>query len=486
MSEPKPPGIYPMDRARYSANPAFKEGADQPHPIDTLGKSLLARPEVAEALEAVFITGLYETGSEPAAEINDNPIDHKLARTGLKWLRNELGEDSDRPMRERVIVAKSRLNDMEHSAEQEAERQRARVERERQEKAEREAAARAEETAATERTREEARQADYRTKFERAATAVGEKHPDLSFDGIFGLIDELEIIDETGEPVVRQKRGFQARLAERVASYMEHPEELRNDAEALLLAADWAANEADEPLVVKYGEAISAASSRLVDSSFYRAQNLSTEIAREWLGMTVSEAPVSRRPFGRKNKSPEENMPAASFGKGILTRTLERAARDQPQQLLDVVHVIAEAGFDSADADMRARAASFLSGYLYGDALAANILFISTVSRNPKTQRIGVDLYETLKLIGSETAVPHGQQLSRMGAEMSQSDLRIFAKCFGADIKPHGKPGPGFADVTSRVLDHVHEENIEKFMNAMAADPEGMADTLYARVSKLK
>lgn len=88
---------FPTDpgaRAAYSSNPWFTEGADAPHPIRAVADSLLAQPEIAEALELVYLNSALSVAAEESEPSAESRIDAGLALDGLNLMMEYLDQDS--------------------------------------------------------------------------------------------------------------------------------------------------------------------------------------------------------------------------------------------------------------------------------------------------------------------------------------------------------------------------------------------------------
>lgn len=481
----------PLARASYSSNPAFAVGASSAHPITSANKSQLAQPAVAEALEAVYISGLGEAQADEPGQ-----IDAELAMSGLGWLRKHISEASAPQLKRSVIETKARLSAMEWSEQQQAERQQVLAEQATQRETERLAAAKAQEAKQTEQARDEARQAEYRAKLGAHVEQIREGHPELNFESYLGLCEELNLFEEHEKPAVgvnigKEKRGFQRRLAQRAATYLENPQELVNDLAVIRLLHKQGPGATQEPTIYAYNRIIDKSIARALARSHYSINDFSPEIVNKWLEVAEAEKPDVQANSAKFDKlmrgDPGSSVadivietPAIIYGERIITNTFKEVARQHPDRLVDTMYMMAKAGLEPGSIKHEATTA-FLINCLADVRLATPLLHHSTFSQNESLRRKAIDLQQTLHLLGVEDGtLGQGKQgLEPSVAKLSIDDLRTLYKLFKRELSFH--PSSNAAD-HALMLDELRVGYIEKFIE-WTTTSEGASNSLLARFS---
>lgn len=484
----RPETIDPLVRASYSSNPRFIDGATEPHPIDTEEKSLLTRPEIAEALEVSYIVN----ADHPTNLVE---IDLGLAKRGLQWLRKNLDENATQ-LKSEVVVAKSEVVAEERSRRLKADQARARRQVEEQEAERRKAATQAEATQKAERTAFEANQAAYRQEFAQAIETVTTEFPELKGDRLLRLSEHLEITDESGT-VVRLKDSFRQTLSRQVNEYLEDPDILTDDIILLAhLRNDLSTSSPEAPLVTSghYGNILVANIDEAVASSHYNLRDFSPPIINKWLNILIeahyakekrSASPLIENPGStRMNLMPAAKQGAINvghtmdaYGGKIIENTLHNVLYNQPERFVDTMHMIAREGLDPEDKVVSNITIGILRHCLRSEPLATAILLAATATKDLKTQHKAIDLSETLMLLDSTCkdllAIPH---YPKRVSQLNNEELKIIRYIYNRYLKINNQ---ALYRHEQKELDRQANDNIRRFLEEVAAS-ESEA-TIYRR-----
>lgn len=472
----------PLARAAYSGNPGFIEGADIANPITCDKKSLLAQPEIAEGLEAIYLaqTGELDTLDLEGAETEIMPLDFGLAKGGLTAIRKTIQEDSGRSIKEAAISVKSQLVNAERIKQERLEQSEAAAERARQEEADRQAMAGLEEAAQALQERIDQEERKNREELERSLAVVEALYPHLDFERIRLLNDRIPVVDNVDEanPVSKETISHRVlpQFSEVRSAYMEDPAKLWNDVEATIVLHDWSRLN-DEAVAYTYAITFPVLVIKPITEEFYFQKDFTAETVHKWLLCMTGQHDESRVD---NPPSIDAQSTAVQFGEKVLSNSLRMVGRQDPGKLVDNMYVVAEAGLGSDDPKMQNTTALFLSRFLHGDALATHLLYLSTISGNPKLQRRGADLSESLKLVlDDENCIPRDNVFRRMGNTMPLSDLKLL---WAAHPKELSAPDSSFAThrKVSLDLDKRQLAAVEAFRTSAAAESP---DTIYGRLA---
>jgi hypothetical protein len=487
---PDPLQADPLARVSYSANPAFATGAAEAHPITSARKSQLAEPSVAEALEAVYISGLDEGQADEFGQ-----LDFRLAVSGLGRLRKHICEDSAPQLKRNVIETKSKLAAMERSQQQQAERQQLLAEQARQQETERRAAAKAQEAKQALQAAEEARQAECRAELSRTAEQIRITHPELNFESYLGLSEGLNLFEEHGRPepggpIGKEKRGFQRKLAERVAGYLQDPRELVNDLSIIRLMHKQSPDANQRPTVFAYNGVIAASISHALAGSHYGIHDFSPEIVSKWLDITVADKPAAEVHFSKLDKflrsDPKRSVadvfigtPTSVYGERILANSLKEVVRQHPGRIVDTMYMLAQEGMVPGSAKHEATTVLFTQ-CLIDEPLATAVLHLSTMAHNETLRQKAIDLQLSLSLSGLPDAILGKGELGlgSVDAKLSRNELKTIRRLFVRELE--------FAFSSPRhysiEMDEVRDGHVQTFLG-WARTHEGASNSLYGRLA---
>jgi hypothetical protein len=483
----------PSARAAYSGNPGFTEGVEYSHPISCENKSLLAQPDIAEGMEAMYLAeaGQLEAASEPDIA-TVAPLDFELARSGLTTIRKTIKDESGRSTKERAISTKSQLIQVElkqeEKQEQELTQQQAAEARAREEEADQEFLAGLEKAATALRERIDREIQENQERLEASIMSVQLLQPHLNFEQIRSLGTQYpmvggNVLDEAGEHHPISEKTWSRSMAPYFsgirAGYMEDPARLWGDMKAVSTLYDWA-KKANEDVAFTYAQTFSDGVIKPLDKEFYFCKDFTPEIAQKWLLCMAGEggvqSPRGEGENGQFDKEVDIHGVAARFGERILANSLSTVARQQPGKLIDVLHAVVEQGLGSENPELRRAAGDLMLLNIYDDSLAYIFLYMSGISGNPKIQRKALDMYASLELVKGQSALPTQREVSALAARMNREESRIFATTFKRELSRCGRSKGAF----SMEVDEQRGRNLEAFRQAVEAGDA--PDTIYARL----
>lgn len=465
---------YPIVRASYSSSPGFKIGAEEPHPIDSPEKSLLVRPEIAEALEA------SHRSTEKTGEGDLSDIDLDLARTGLKWLRNNLDEDLAPVLRRQVINTKSGIASEERAREdriiEERRQEEARKEKALKEQAEADSRVAAE----AEQAEAEARQQAFYDELELALTKLEEESPELMPDGLLGLGKHIELTKDMGEP----SNGFETALDRRVAEYLRDPDELANDIMILseLNRRYRPSSDADTVSPVKlYARLLTRSIDEALPDRHYAPKDLNPEVVKKWLDIFIDayharEIEDTSIVIRGSNTTPSVGRALDAYGSEIFENTIRSITHDNPEKLVDILYMIAEQGLDPEDDVLTEVTTGLIRHFLVSQNLPMDIIQSAGASRDIKTQRKAIDLLETLKHV--DPAIQRQSQpreVKMRKDRYSEVEIRIIESVY----KRYFKAKHGLTAQTHIQAYERYQENIRNFLEWATNSKEGKSSTIY-------
>lgn len=459
--------------------------SETPGPINLAQNSLLARPDIAEALEAVYIAGLEEGQTNQPGQ-----LDPELVLVGLGWLRKNLDPKLAPQLRREVIDTKHDFATAEYTLQLQAEREQMRLELTRQEQAEREVATETAQAKAMKRAEQQARQIEHQTQLQIAIDRVRDSNPELNFASVLGMSEELELCQESGGFVVSSRRGFQAKLAERAKGFLQEPQELVNDLKVIRLLNE-GNSDTHGGVVVAYTREIASAIDLALAASHYDLKDFSPEIVAKWFNL-ASDAQTewainstSQNVYLKEVTDAAwvdflERNPVVGHGQQILTNTLETVVHQYPSQLLDTMYMIAEKGLEPQDPIRRRMTLNILGACLDKELLAASILFLQTSAANDKEpQQKALDLQLTLQWLGlSDSLLGSGRPTSEAGEHLSDEDVSVLKKLFPYELSELAKEG---SRSRSKRLDNIRDTSTEVFARWVTETSEGNSTTIYGR-----
>ncbi len=477
----------PVNRASFSNRPSFKIGAGQHHPIDSSEKSILARPDVAEALEAIYVaissvrTNNQQQSSEPNQRNGDMnrpeesaPINQALAYAGLKWLR-ESKNIITTEYRARVTDTKKILPTIvEHQ--QERLRHKSDSLANSNTKDDKTSEVEHQNTSKIDKIK---RQNEYRSKFRDELEKVLTNSPDLKGDHILELIEEVEIF-LSDNIAAREKPKFHARIMGRFYTYLESPPELTNDLK-LFIYLNYASDlEPGNKVIHTYSTIILTNIAKTFFTYNYHPDGLKPDNISQWLelisGNKFDEKPISDFRYQRTQAAAPELAEKVLFG------TLSAALREKPLKFIRVVYDITRQGFDPdcTNPDKRKAAIYILSKFLADEELAPLVLYLSIQNKNRNLSEKAVDLYESLKFIFGN-AYGHLISLEKIASlsdNLSSEKTKKIHKHFSDDLK---KGGTTVRELSLKI-DREIEEQIKNFKNRIEQDRSFRATTLYGHL----
>jgi hypothetical protein len=407
-----------LTRAAYSGNPGFTDGAEKPHPIYCAKNSLLAKPDIAEALEQVFLDG-----TPPREQFAlEKPVDIELALHGLTWLKKNL--DTDSILRHDAINTRAKLTI--RQSEEEAAQQQAEIKAQTEIRI-REEAHRAEQQAERKRKLKEAAQAtheaDRQRQFDEVVDRVQGSFPELDFKNFFHLAGKLSSSeDKDGNIHIKEQKGFQSAINKRVEAFLQDPRELANDLSVLMLTADslFFEQEGRDELPVAYAclNKIGAALTDAVRGNSY--DNLPDEVIDQWF--SVIETVTSpdnipsdeRRQEEARRADPKAAINIRKFGKRahvvqkvlansqVLSNSLRTIVKKDPATFVDRLYAFASRGLDPAN-ELGFDIAMNAIVKCFKDPLVCCVVIGLTSSvqkTKPELQEPALDIVMTLRLAG--------------------------------------------------------------------------------------
>jgi len=480
----------PAARAAYSSNPLFAEGADQ-LPVQA-GQTLLAQPEIVDALEAVdLITHPSHNGSgERLLVTPEVPLDFELAKRGLKRLKTELGNGpADHDLRLAVSDTKRRLPAYESN------RLASPVQTSRP-------------AEVAEATPPQDLQAGYRQELAQAIQAYSETDAE-SFDYTFlsTLSEELVINESENGLTVRERAKYSQKLARHVEGYLEEPAALLQDLRAGLAIMQFIGGPLGEeaaPRNPAYAMVNAVISSIAHETSVttYGAKELTAERIAKWMefGKTLLQglggAKVLEKFTGGQgininleNSGEELRGLALLTGQMVITRSLIAIADREPSRLVDSMHLVAEVGLlDQVvkDTVKQASTLSILRICLEDNEVPGLVLALSVgATHHPEIQRKAIDLQMSLSNLG----VPHqlvypGSNLAKNGpVGIYAADRRV------RQVLRNLYPSALYDPDPEVVMNHAFQSQVRGWYDGWKEDfvkfartPEGRATTLFGRL----
>ncbi len=448
--------FWPHDRqarAAYSGNPGFRDGAG----VDPLAYRklpdgpLLAQPDIAEALEEVY---LYQTpgGVQLAG------IDTDLALQGLQWIK--MHAEAAPFLRDRAKNTKlSLLNrlsgglDMAEAPEATTSLQ---DEYERRRKAEEEA--------------REAHAAERDAQIEAVIAGVKEDRPDLDFTGFLALVPTLSSSETPDGVRIARYKGFPLKINDQVLTFLNNPRRLVNDIEAVRhVSAFTASNEESRafPIAAAYARKIDSALTETLGYGLH--EDLSEEIVEHW--------------FSAIDAAPEPEAAADILrGTGVLQRSMSEIVRKDPVRFIDRLHMLAMRGLDPAQEVTSAAAAGIISDLLKADAMAAcSLVQASFFFEDPAkadTQQKAMDIGLTLM----ESGLPIPEYYS---ADIYRGLDRKEAKLIELTLVPrlpHGGIDWKTSEARYSQAGQLQTNAVETAFRNKALTRDGRTTTLYGRL----
>lgn len=400
----------PEARVVYSGRPTFFDGSGVAPMTHGAEEFLLARTDIAEALEQIYLhqTSLPGAKIKPEAEASDRvaPIDAQLAMEGLDALRKSVERSSNMLVYAEVAQAELISQTGIESKAYQADLEKARLQRE-----------------ADERAREE--QSERRkAQMDAVIQQLEESHTELEFEGFVKLVGTLAA-SETPEGVqVLEYKGFSLTINDQVDAFFKEPSKLVNGMGAMKAAAAFFSEQTNRdtyPLVAAFTDKIEHALTGTVNHGEAYYEDLPASRIDQWLS-AIDSAPD------------QEGAADILLATGALPRTLRRMAHEDPARFIDRLHTLAMRGIDPDDYTItHAATREIIEDTLQGDAMAATSLVRGAYIHPNFSQRSGtrhqaLDLMLALEEYGyavSDYWSPETEQ------ELPDQDTAALADSFG-------------------------------------------------------
>ncbi len=453
----------PPARAAYSGNPGFTDGADTLAVAEQPHDSILARPEIAEALEQVYLSEHPGT-----AESGGQPVRTELAVPGLAWLREHLDKGS--PV---LRTVKRQYNILEP---QETRRQE--IEQRKQESAEEYRAERQAKQAEIEARL--AHQAECAYQMDGAVAHARDLYPNLDFGAVIGLAAKLPSHKEAdGTTVVDESKDFRKAISRRIKTYMATPQELVEDFKALnVIQKVTETKPGDFDTVSPYMTEIGVALDTELETSVY--DDFSEEVMDKWLSLfETNQAGVvsSRSALMAKDEVPDKPI---SFALDILSNSLAALAARDPRQFISRIHTFANKGFNSGnEAQFHVTYNAIMSCLQkplpYHEVLRGSAAALVMGNLDDEVLQQAVDLSATLEGIGLFQQLPKQNDGSLAG--FSESEAKLIDEICPSDFLAAVRP----SNLALIDGDNLLKTTMQDFRDR-AVTPEGKATTMYGNL----
>jgi hypothetical protein len=435
----------PEARAAYSDNPGFLRGTTVVPLTHKAGEFLLAMPEVAEGLEQLYRFKQDPENGGTQAAADDDPeriarIDNQLAMDGLDFLGSKSLVRSAR-LRRDIHDTRHDLSERTpiRSTLEESKLEAAKQRREAEDKAREETARRREQ------------------QVDAVAERLEETHPDVDFKGFFTLVGTLACYETPEGVSVTEYKGFSITINNGLEEFLADPKKLLNERAASRAAAAFffaeEGNRDTYPIVAAFTDKIESVFAKTVDD----------DAAYDDLPGTAVESW-----FGAIDSSPDPQYAADTLVEtGILQRTLQHIAHEDPVRFIDRLHTLAMRGLDPKNDKVAQNAAMEIIEYcLRRDAVAASSLDRGArlLETSPKagTRQQALDLIMALE----ESGLPVSEYSSDIHDRLSDEEETLLVKAFDHVLVPENS-------------DRLKEAQTE--LRVKALSPNGRRSTLLGR-----
>lgn len=465
----------PAARAAYSGNFGFTAGAAAVHPIRSAAQSLLARPEIAEALEYLAVEGITTSAPIPAETGDDAfpPVDTTLALDGLAWLRKNLSEAPD--LRVDVVDAKGSL-----TIRQQQETQALR-EAEKQAEREAEAARRQSQATSSRRADKEALQNESDRLLQEAVAEVQEIYPGISFDNFFKLAAKLAPVREPGGGIsTRPRKGYHRMVTNMVRQSLNNPDQLVNDMGlAIILGKRLRAQGKDDEgsHAFAYVDRIGGSIFEAMHTTIYEDPDEATleawlsAVAKVDSGFELAEG--TAEPVTASGVPVEVAQKVFVHGE-ILSNSLIAIAQKDPVKFIERIHALAHRSLEGDTDTIPTRfnmTMNVIGKCLDNPLVGCELMRSSYFVEEPEIQRRGIDVLRTLQHIGIplDEIYPPGSI-----DKIDQRSRRVLINA----LVTRGTNGA--IDVES--LDGVRAKELFEEFEERALSEEGRIDTVFGRL----
>ena len=471
--------LWPNDsraRVAYSSNPrmAYPGGSlfgNEGPGIQPLRHKavdfILVRPEIAEALEQIYLDTVDTVPASGEAGLGDaegrtddiDPVNVELALDGLDWLKKNLAENA--ALRHRAVESKRNLssgangNKSGNSGKED-------------DSAEQDAAAReAERRRQADMAAREAHRAEVNAQLTAVVGRVKQSSPELDASGLFRLAETLHSSESRKGVHISEYKGFPLTVSDQVLSFLDDPRRLINDMSVVRGASEFLQSTEHRhayPIAAAYVDKIGEALTGTLNYGVY--EDLSEETVDKWFSAIGSA------------DDPEAAADILS-GTGVLQRTLGRIVREDPVRFIDRLHMLAMRGLDPADETASAAALRIISDCLKADAMAACSLvqgsyFVEDISKS-HVQEQAIDLVLTLMESGLKMEDYYSHDRYRL--ELKRKERVVLEK----DLVPR-LPNGRVDMKTWQARNSERAPIIQGAFVGKALTPEGKASTLYGRL----
>jgi hypothetical protein len=456
---------FSLMRARFSGQPGFTLGTETPHPITSAEQSLLAQPEIAEALEAVYLeTSVCTNGNR---QNGHQPLDMSLALSGLVRLKSELKPNDDARLLRRNVADATRG---------------VRHKKGRTDLPPIIAASTNGGTPDKKQAKDEVDDdiAEYRKTYEQqlaqAVELATELDPDIEIEEV---VDMLEMLspkkDSDGRVVVHSDGQFERCIDKRAEKYLDSPEEYTKDSYALFMIAHASKMTAGnhgrelEPYLTQFalGTDLAFRAKTYSPGKFTRA---SVERWRQAVGLfdaDIHESEQKEEVINQKKYAGEATLLSA---RDLFSHSIELISRTAPDKLVSSLYTLAEADFYPDRILRHDDIALHAIGNSLHDNPAIRVILSQTgmLSKKDKLREKAIDLFATLQVLDPGACmvndVAHG--ISQSAKKQLRRTLKKLS----------------IAAVSGQVatIEESFLREMERFAKRLET-PEGKDSTIYGR-----
>ena len=453
------PQVWPEDptaRAAYSANPGFMDGAEVSMP--PASASLLARPEIAEALEQAHLD--WNRRAKPG----DVPVDLDLAVPGLEWLKENLAKESPltRPVNRQYGIL----------GEQKARRDEAEARRQ-ESAAEFRAAQEAKRGGHTKSEARQALQTEADRQISGVVSGVQASFPNVSFQNFLELSGKLSPGEgQDGQVTIRERKGFQSAVSNRASQFLQEPSELINDMSGLILAMDFlnqGEHDNESPLASKYVETIAEALAGAVMAGTY--DNLPEQLVDQWFSAIDAATSQAGEETAEGSGLPMEVVERVAINSGVLSNSLIAVAGKDPVGLIEGLHMFAKKGLDPGNQLRFNVTFNVIKKCLEEPLVGCEIRRGMRFTDSPELQQSATDIAKSLMTIGVEwKEIFHPDAMRKIG----RKKLRLLISA----LVPKAPNGA----VDQEAMRATQGLSVINQFSEQALTEEGRSTTVYGRL----
>jgi hypothetical protein len=447
----------PAARAAYSSNPGFVKGAEETYDA---ADSILARPEIAEALEQIHLDRERKAATE-------FPVNPEVAIPGLQWLSEHFPKKS---LQRRA--ANRQLGLLQGQRER------------RQEVASRngigQATSGAQPEKASKHEGQKALQDEADAQLRQVTDEVLESYPGINFSNFFDLADKLAPTKAPGGHVgVRTRKGFHAAVTERVEAGLDDPNKIISDMGVAILLARWVNKQGDStalPHAHAHIDTIGDAMLRAMEGARY--PDLDEMVLDRWFAAIQGTKPDAAEETSYIPRVTASGMPVETAQKvfantGILENSFIALAEREPDRFIDRMHTLLYRSLEGDDVPVKFNASmqvvtNTLDNPMIGCVLTAS----SYYAQETAIQQKAVDILISLQNLGIPLSevYPSGN-VHKLSPKNKRTLFTIAPKAANGAIDPE-KVGA------------VHAQDLFPPFEEYALAPEGRENTILGRLTE--